>query len=164
MRQAIVTKYIGPTDHRGARVKATADAGSVTVPWDHALDSEENHTAAALALATKYDWLTSGWTFHAGGMPGGNGNVYVLALAERCLYTACERDTNEPRESHAWPVIGEVYIRPHASRSEVEGALSKLERFGPRGMDKLEWEADGSFATLTFAGSGEVIRLEREAS
>jgi hypothetical protein len=34
MRQAIVTRYLGATDYRGARVKATAYAGSVTLPWD----------------------------------------------------------------------------------------------------------------------------------
>ena len=51
MRQAIVTKYIGPTTSRGSRVKAAAYAGSITVPWDHALSPEGNHTEAAKALA-----------------------------------------------------------------------------------------------------------------
>lgn len=31
MRQAISTKYIGPTNYRSARVKASCEAGSVTV-------------------------------------------------------------------------------------------------------------------------------------
>jgi hypothetical protein len=56
MRQAITTKYLGPTNSRGSRVKATASAGSVTLSWDHALDSDENHRAAALALAAKFGW------------------------------------------------------------------------------------------------------------
>lgn len=56
MRQAITTKYLGPTNHRGARVKATAQAGSVTVPWDHALGPQENHAEAAKALVAKYGW------------------------------------------------------------------------------------------------------------
>jgi hypothetical protein len=30
MRQAITTKYIGPTNNHGARIKAQASAGSVT--------------------------------------------------------------------------------------------------------------------------------------
>jgi hypothetical protein len=42
MRQAIVTKFLGPTDHRGSRIKATAEAGSITVSWDHGLGVEEN--------------------------------------------------------------------------------------------------------------------------
>ncbi len=56
MRQAIVTRFLGPTNHRGSRIKATADAGSVTTSWDYALGPEENHTAAAKALAVKFGW------------------------------------------------------------------------------------------------------------
>jgi hypothetical protein len=72
MRQAIVTKYLGPTNFRGSRVKATASAGSVTVSWDHALDAESNHVAAAKALAVKYGWRGE-WT------GGGTENGYVFA-------------------------------------------------------------------------------------
>ena len=74
--QAIVTKYLSPTNVRGARVKATAAAGSVTLHWDHALNSEDNHTAAAKALANKYNWPGE---WHGGGMPDDKGNVYVSA-------------------------------------------------------------------------------------
>lgn len=56
MLQAITTKYLGPTNARGARVKATASAGSVTVAWDYALNPAQNHCAAAKALAEKCDW------------------------------------------------------------------------------------------------------------
>lgn len=76
MRQAIVTRYLGPTDRRGARVKATAAAGSVTVSWDHALDQAANHAAAAQALAAKFGW---GGRWYAGGLPDEAGNVYVDA-------------------------------------------------------------------------------------
>ena len=54
--QAIVTKYHGPTNTRGARVRATAEAGHVTLSWDHALGVTENHAAAARALAEKFGW------------------------------------------------------------------------------------------------------------
>lgn len=84
MRQAIVTKYLGPTNTRGARVKATAYAGSVTIPWDDAKDVDDNHYAAALALAFKFEWvrqhdLDKG-AVHivGGGLPDGRGNAYVL--------------------------------------------------------------------------------------
>ncbi len=51
MRQAIVTKFLGPTNCRGSRVKATSASGhTLTVSWDHALDSDANHIAAAKAL------------------------------------------------------------------------------------------------------------------
>jgi hypothetical protein len=56
MFQAITTKFLGPTNHRGARIKARAHVGSVTVGWDYSLSSCENHTAAALALAEKWGW------------------------------------------------------------------------------------------------------------
>lgn len=67
MRQAIVTRFLGPTNHRGARVKATADAGTVTVSWDYALGISENHERAAFALADKLGW-TGNWV--GGGLPG----------------------------------------------------------------------------------------------
>jgi hypothetical protein len=67
--QAIHTKYIGPTDKRSSRVKATAQAGSVILQWDSALNSDANHKAAARALANKYNW--SG-TYCGGGLPDGS--------------------------------------------------------------------------------------------
>lgn len=74
MRQAIVTKYLGPTNYKGGRVKATAAAGSVTVGWDHALNSEKNHAAAARAFCEK-----KGWTGElVGGGLGDGGYVFVF--------------------------------------------------------------------------------------
>jgi hypothetical protein len=67
-RQAITTKYLGPTDVRGSRVKATAEAGSVTLSWDDALGLYENHSAAAIALANKFNW---GGTWYGGGTADG---------------------------------------------------------------------------------------------
>jgi len=55
--QAIQTKYMGPTNTRGSRIKATAEAGSITVGYDHALSSEGNHNAAARALCEKLGWV-----------------------------------------------------------------------------------------------------------
>lgn len=54
--QAIQTKFLGPTDHRGARVKAWCDAGSLTLAWNDALDTYDNHKAACRALATRLEW------------------------------------------------------------------------------------------------------------
>ena len=67
-RQAIVTRYLGPTNVRGSRVKATAEAGSVTLSWDNALDSYANHSKAAEALANKFDW---GGVWYGGGTAEG---------------------------------------------------------------------------------------------
>ena len=76
--QAIVTKYLGPTDHRGSRVKATAQVGSLTLSWDYALNSDGNHRAAALALANKYNWLEYSDLSEGGSLPTGAGECFVL--------------------------------------------------------------------------------------
>jgi hypothetical protein len=38
MRQAITTKFIGPTNHRGSRISVRCQAKRIVVGWDHALD------------------------------------------------------------------------------------------------------------------------------
>ena len=78
MRQAIVTEYFGPTEHRPGRVIAKAFAGKVIYNWNDALDIDENHLQAAVQLANKFGWLTNGYRLIAGGMPCGSRNVYVL--------------------------------------------------------------------------------------
>lgn len=75
MRQAIQTKFLGPTNHRPARVKAWADAGSVVVSWDYSLGVPDNHEAAAVALAKKLGWPLR---LSGGSLPG-SGYVFVQA-------------------------------------------------------------------------------------
>jgi hypothetical protein len=53
---AITSKYHGPTNTRGSCVRATANHNMVTVPWDSALDSEENHRNACERLCGKLGW------------------------------------------------------------------------------------------------------------
>lgn len=77
LRQAITTKFAGPTNSRGSRVIATAEAGRVTLDWDHALDVPDNHYAAAYALACKFGWLPDAGTRLIGGTK--DGYVWVLA-------------------------------------------------------------------------------------
>jgi hypothetical protein len=74
MLQAITTKYLGPTNHRGSRIKATSYRGSLTIPWDAALDTADNHTAAARAAAQKWGW-TGLWT--GGSLPRNTGYAFV---------------------------------------------------------------------------------------
>lgn len=54
--QAITTKYAGPTNSRGSRIIASADAGRMAISWDYALGSYENHKAAAQKYAKKKGW------------------------------------------------------------------------------------------------------------
>jgi hypothetical protein len=86
--QAIVTKYLNPTDTKGARIKATCDAGYVTVPFDYAGTEEQTHASAAMALVRKLGWQDHGagmgniWT--AGSLPNQSG--YCFVLVNRAIY------------------------------------------------------------------------------
>lgn len=53
----IRTRYHGPTNTRGSRISATTISGRrVYVPYNHALNSEDNHTAAAREAAALIAW------------------------------------------------------------------------------------------------------------
>lgn len=54
--QAILTRYIGPTDTRGSYVLARCDAKAIKVPWDYAKDPTDNHDAACAALVKVLGW------------------------------------------------------------------------------------------------------------
>lgn len=74
MFQAITTKYLGPTNVRGSRVKAACDAGSITLDWNDALHRDQNHSAAAKALAERYKWNG----FYVGGSISHLGGAYAF--------------------------------------------------------------------------------------
>jgi hypothetical protein len=75
--QAITTKYLGPTNCRGARIKAKCQAGSVTVGYEY--DSADgDHDLAVLALLSKLGWAG---VWIGGGLPDGTGNAYVCSKA-----------------------------------------------------------------------------------
>ncbi len=68
---AITTKYLGPTNFKGSRIKAKWESKSYTVAWDYELDSLNNHMKAAAILAyaleLKAEWVgaptDTGWVF-----------------------------------------------------------------------------------------------------
>ena len=82
MRQAITTKWLGPTDFRGSRIKAKAEAGSLTVGYDHRYGSEMNHLLAAQALAEKLKW-DGEW--RGGGLPYGSGYCFVMVEGDHAF-------------------------------------------------------------------------------
>ena len=76
--QAIETKYVGATNHRGSRIIATTPGGHRhTQQWDYALSIDANHYAAAEALRTKLDWpaIRAGCTTN-------NGFVFATSILE----------------------------------------------------------------------------------
>ncbi len=86
MRQAIVTKYLGPTDHRGSRIKATCDAKTLTFPWCDALGLSENHEKAATALAWSLGWLDNNprpMRLVGGGMPQSTPYAYCFVMVAK---------------------------------------------------------------------------------
>ena len=80
MLQAIQTKYIGPTNSRGSRVKAYCQAGSITVSWLHNLNSEENHKRAVLELIKKLGWDDITWVC---GWSADDRGVTAVAIGKR---------------------------------------------------------------------------------
>lgn len=52
--QAIHTKYFGPTNHKGSRIKATASRGSITVSYPHDLSGDDVHTFAVKQLVERF--------------------------------------------------------------------------------------------------------------
>jgi hypothetical protein len=77
MRYAIQVRYLGATNHRGARMKAWAFRdSSATVALDHNLTIEANARAACNALVAKMGWPESQLIF--GHLPNGD-FVFVAA-------------------------------------------------------------------------------------
>jgi hypothetical protein len=50
MIMMVFTKYLGPTDHKPARVKAWTSSKSLTVQWNWELGSYANHANVARSL------------------------------------------------------------------------------------------------------------------
>lgn len=77
VRSAIVTKYLGPTNTKGGRIKATTDNGRYSVTIDYPHESRYPHADAALALCWKMGWTG---TLIEGGTA--DGSVFVFADSE----------------------------------------------------------------------------------
>ena len=72
--QTITTKYLGPTNHRGSRIKATTSSGiSNTISWDYAKGTIQNHERAIHELNLKLSWDGE----LVGGSPDDKGDSYI---------------------------------------------------------------------------------------
>ena len=78
--KAITVKYLGPTNSRGARVKASAGGtqGNVTLPFRHEWSVEQNVAAAVDELLLRYEWDNS---YALGVLP--DGGTYVAVLSDK---------------------------------------------------------------------------------
>jgi hypothetical protein len=75
MSQVIITKFLGPTNSRGSRIKVTSYSGSIIVNWDHAFGVAENHVLAADKLIKMRGW--GGRNFVGGLLPNDTGYAFV---------------------------------------------------------------------------------------
>ena len=88
--QTITTSYAGPTNTKGSRVMVKSWFKNKAFVWDHALNSEANHKAAAQQLVdilnsdrVKKGYSDYQWSIIASGsMPDGKGNAYIIDLVE----------------------------------------------------------------------------------
>ncbi len=75
--QAITTRYLGATNTKPARIKATSGSGiSVTVSYDYGLTEVKEHAQAVIALCKKLNWMDRG-PFLMGGTKDGYCAVFA---------------------------------------------------------------------------------------
>jgi hypothetical protein len=80
---AIQTYFIGPTNYRGSRYKAVAmgTGHSITIGADDAVNYDENHRRAAMALVKRQGWTKAdGYADWYQGDGGKLGYVFVCGL------------------------------------------------------------------------------------
>jgi hypothetical protein len=73
--QAISTKFMGPTNTKSQRIKATCAAKTLYVEWCDHLNIEENHIHAASQLIKTLQW---GKTFATGSNKDGTYSHVLL--------------------------------------------------------------------------------------
>lgn len=83
--QAIKTKYLPATNFKGSRIKASCEAGSLTIPYPYELTIERVHAFAAMELCNKLGWKVI--ELHTGALPDCFVHIPVLKKHE---------DTNLP--------------------------------------------------------------------
>lgn len=77
-RAAIHTKYLGATNFRGSRIKATCQLGSVTISYCNEGSGDNAHWRAVLALMEKFPSLktwASSWA--CGSVELGDGYIFT---------------------------------------------------------------------------------------
>lgn len=86
MAQALITKFVAPTDKRGPRVSVKGWINSALYQWDEALSVEENHSIAAAHYVYELNKERAGdyqWSIISGGsMPDSSGYAFIIGLQE----------------------------------------------------------------------------------
>ena len=92
--KAVAVKYLGPTNTRAARVKATIGGtqGNVTLPFRYDISMEENVVAAVDELMLRYEWEDHPYAL--GALSDG---TYVAVLYDKSTYLSTSR--NEEKQN-----------------------------------------------------------------
>lgn len=88
--QTITTQYAGPTNTKGSCVMVKSWLKNKAVSWDHSLNTDGNHKAAAQVLVDvlNADRVNNGYDDYlwkiiaSGSMPDGKGNAYIIDLVQ----------------------------------------------------------------------------------
>lgn len=82
---AIVTKYIAPSNTHRARIKATTNAGSITIEFPMELSGDDVYAKAAMALVRKLGWDNEFYgSWIAASLPKQLGVVFVN-VPQKCV-------------------------------------------------------------------------------
>ena len=81
--QAIQTKSLVSTNLRGKRVKAIAEAGNLTISWDHALNERQNHDSVVGQLVEKQGWYNLDGVWVSAIKSDNKGFVYIFVDRSR---------------------------------------------------------------------------------
>lgn len=82
--QSIVTKYLGPTNFRGSRIKATCSRGSLTISKPDNLNEDDAHKFAVEQLVEKFVCEDENGTATKRGTPR-NENSWKRDFVTGCL-------------------------------------------------------------------------------
>jgi outer membrane phospholipase A len=107
--QTITTKYLCPTNVKGARTKATAEAGSVTLGWDHSQDARGNHIAACAALCAKLGWTTPTYGKTICGQNPDDTYTHVFTARQKRLFVWAAMETKICRTYGGFTVMVRIW-------------------------------------------------------
>lgn len=85
--QAIITKFYGPTNSKGARIKAECAAGKVFVSYEYGLNTQDAHWHAAKTLIEKMGWQKYSGKWVCGGDVANVGFMFVNDAFDCDKYT-----------------------------------------------------------------------------
>lgn len=93
MYDAIRTHYRGPTDTKGSHIKARSGGDSITVGYQSALDTPQNHRRAARALLERHFSNDENWILLGGSLEN-DGYVFIPIRAQAVFLGALEKQAD----------------------------------------------------------------------